>query len=125
VITIGIDPHKSSLTAAALDPTGRRLRARRFAVNAGTLGALLTWAAGWPQRQFAVEGAHGLGRGIAQQLTATGEHVLDVPATLATRVRLLATGGGGKTDPTTRTPSPRSPCTSTAVCASSQPKTRR
>jgi transposase len=98
VITLGIDPHKSSLTAVALDPTGRQLRARRFTVNAGTLRALLTWAAGWPQRQFAVEGAHGLGRGIAQQLTATGEHVLDVPATLAARVRLLTTGGGRKTD---------------------------
>lgn len=59
---------------------------------------MLAWAAGWPQRQFAVEGAHGLGRGIAQQLTAAGEHVLDVPATLAARVRLLSTGGGRKTD---------------------------
>ena len=51
-----------------------------------------------PQRQFAVEGAHGPGRGIAQQLTAAGEQVLDVPATLAARVRLLTTGGGRKTD---------------------------
>jgi transposase len=63
VITIGIDPHKASLTAVALDPTGHQLGARRFAVNAGTLPALLAWAAGWPQRRFAVEGAHGLGRG--------------------------------------------------------------
>jgi transposase len=98
VITIGIDPHKSSLTAVALDPTGRQLQARRFTINSGTLRALLAWAAGWSPRQFAVEGAHGLGRGIAQQLTAIGEHVLDVPATLAARVRLLTTGGGRKTD---------------------------
>jgi transposase len=98
VITIGIDPHKSSLTAVALDATGHELRARRFPVNAGTLRALLSWATGWPLRQFAIEGAYGLGRGIAQQLTATGEHVLDVPATLAARVRLLSTGGGRKSD---------------------------
>jgi transposase len=98
VITIGIDPHKSSLTAVAVDPSGRQLRARRFVVNAGTLRALLAWTAGWSCRQFAVEGAHGLGRGIAQQLTAAGEHVLDVSATLAARVRLLTTGGGRKTD---------------------------
>ena len=98
MITIGIDPHKSSLTAVAVDATGRQLAARRFAVNAGTLRALLCWAVGWPQRQIAVEGAHGLGRGIAQQLVAAGEHVLDVPATLAARVRLLTTGGGRKTD---------------------------
>lgn len=98
MITIGIDPHKSSLTAVAVDSTGRQLRARRFAVNAGTLRALLSWAAGWPQRQFAVEGGHGLGRGIAQQLTAGGDRVLDVPAALAARVRVLGTGGGRKTD---------------------------
>ena len=98
MITIGIDPHKSSLTAVALDHTGHQLGARRFPLNAGTLRALLGWAVDWPQRQIAVEGAHGLGRGIAQQLTATGEHVLDVPATLAARVRLLTTGGGRKTD---------------------------
>jgi transposase len=98
VITIGIDPHKSSLTAVALDATGHELRGRRFPVNAGTLRALLSWATGWPLRQFAIEGAYGLGRGIAQQLTATGEHVLDVPATLAAQVRLLSTGGGRKSD---------------------------
>lgn len=50
MITIGIDPHKSSLTAVAVDPSGRQLRARRFVVNAGTLRALLAWAAGWSCR---------------------------------------------------------------------------
>jgi transposase len=46
-----------------------------------------------------VEGASGLGRGIAQLLVAAGEQVLDVPATLAARARLLSKGGGRKTDP--------------------------
>jgi transposase len=99
VIVIGIDPHKSSLTAVAIDATGTRLAARRFAVNAGTFRQLTTWAATWPQRRFAVEGAHGLGRGIAQQLAGAGEQVVDVPATLAMRARLLTTGGGRKSDP--------------------------
>jgi transposase len=98
VITIGIDPHKASLTAVAVDPSGRRLGHRRFLVNARTLGQLAAWAAGWPARRFAVEGAYGLGRPIAQQLAAAGEQVLDVPATLASRARLLNTGGGRKTD---------------------------
>jgi transposase len=98
VITIGIDPHKSSLTAVALDGTGQQQGARRFAVNAGTHRAVHRWAARWPQRRFAVEGACGLGRGIAQQLATTGEYVLDVPASLAARARLLATGGGRKND---------------------------
>ncbi|WP_319460496.1 IS110 family transposase [Micromonospora sp. RTP1Z1] len=98
MITIGIDPHKSSLTAVAVDATGQQLAARRFTVNAGTFGQLTKWTDRWPQRRFAVEGANGLGRGIAQQLAAAGETVLDVPATLAARARLLDTGGGRKTD---------------------------
>jgi transposase len=98
VIMIGIDPHKSSLTAVAMDPAGRQLGQRRFVVNAGTLRQLTRWAAAWPSRRFAVEGANGLGRSIAQQLAAADEQVLDVPATLAARARLLATGGGRKTD---------------------------
>jgi transposase len=98
VITIGIDPHKASLTAVAVDPSGRPLGHRRFLVNAGTLSQLAAWATGWPTRRFAVEGAYGLGRPIAQQLAAAGEQVLDVPATLAARARLLNTGGGRKTD---------------------------
>ena len=91
-------PHKTSLTAVAVDPTGTPLSRRRLLVNAGTLGQLTAWAGVWPSRRFAVEGAFGLGRPIAQQLAAAGEQVLDVPATLAARARLLNTGGGRKTD---------------------------
>jgi transposase len=98
VITIGIDPHKSSLTAVALDATGEPLASRRITVNAAAYKTLIGWAAGWPQRRFAVEGAAGLGRGIAQLLAAAGEQVVDVPATLAARARLLDTGGTRKTD---------------------------
>jgi transposase len=46
-----------------------------------------------------LEGAFGLGRGIAQRLAAAGEHVVDVPPTLSMRAPLLSTGGGRKTDP--------------------------
>jgi transposase len=99
VITIGIDPHKASLTAVALDPTGQQLASRRIAVNAGAYQTLMTWSKGWPQRRFAVEGATDLGRGIAQLLAAHGEDVLDVPAKLSARARLLDTGGTRKTDP--------------------------
>src|SRR5688572_26227372 len=73
VITIGIDPHKASITAVAIDPSGRSLGHRRLLVHAGTLNQLLAWAAGWPARRFAVEGAYGLGRPIAQQLAAASE----------------------------------------------------
>jgi transposase len=58
----------------------------------------MSWCQQWPQRRYAVEGAGGLGRGIAQQLAAAGEHVVDVPSTLSARARMLATGGNRKTD---------------------------
>ena len=99
MIIIGIDPHKSSITAAAIDPSGSQLAVRRFVVNAGTARQLLARAAQWPERTFAIEGANGLGRGTAQILVAHGEVVVDVPSTLAMKVRVLSTGGGRKSDP--------------------------
>lgn len=98
MITIGIDPHKCSLTAVALDQAGKPVGSRRITVNTAAYKTLTAWVARWPQRRFAVEGAAGLGRGIAQLLAAAGEDVVDVPATLAARARLLDTGGTRKTD---------------------------
>jgi len=98
VITIGIDPHKSSHTAVALDATGHVLGELRVAATKTTLDQLLRWAERWPDRIWAVEGATGLGHLLAQRLVASQETVLDVPATLAARVRLLARGHGRKTD---------------------------
>jgi transposase len=60
---------------------------------------LRAWAQRWPQRCWAVEGAHGVGRTLAPQLVADSERVVDVPAKLAARVRVLSVGHGRKTDP--------------------------
>jgi transposase len=60
---------------------------------------LWRWAGRWPQRCWAVEGAHGIGRALAQRLVGDGEQVLDVPAKLAARVRVLSVGHGRKSDP--------------------------
>jgi len=98
VITIGIDPHKRSLTAAALDPHSRLLAELRLPATSQAGRQLLAWAEQWPQRRWAVEGAGGLGRGVAQLLVGAGEPVLDVPAKLAARARLLGTSSARKTD---------------------------
>jgi len=98
VITIGIDPHKASHTAVALDPTGRVVGELRVPATKTTLERLLRWAERWPDRIWAVEGAGGLGHLLAQRLVGSEETVLDVPATLAARARLLARGHGRKTD---------------------------
>ncbi|HEX6338149.1 MAG TPA: hypothetical protein VFZ85_14400 [Jiangellaceae bacterium] len=49
---------------------------------------------------WAIEGANGVGRPVAQRLLADGERVVDVPAKLAARVRVFDTGHGRKTNAT-------------------------
>lgn len=100
MITIGIDPHKSSLTAVAVDLAGHELGQIRLPVSKDLGGQLLGWAQAWPDRQWAVEGAAGLGRGVAQLLASASQRVLDVPAKLAARARLLGSGSARKTDVT-------------------------
>jgi transposase len=98
-VMIGVDPHKASHTAVAIsaaEETLDELRVRACAVQAERL---LEWAAAWPQRTWAVEGAGGLGHLLAQQLLSAGERVLDVPPKLGARVRLLAAGDTNKNDP--------------------------
>ena len=59
---------------------------------------LVAYARQWPERVWAVEGANGIGRPLAQRLLASGERVLDAPAELAARARVFGTGQGRKTD---------------------------
>lgn len=101
MVMIGVDPHKRNHTAVAVshgeDVLGRRL------VRAGTsqVAELVAWAdeldvAG---RTWAIESAGGLGYLLAQQLLAVGERVVDIPAVLASRVRVLSSGTSNKNDP--------------------------
>jgi hypothetical protein len=99
VVMIGVDPHKGSHTAAAVSAAEERLGELRVPASAEQVQRLLAWAAAWPQRTWAVEGAGGMGQLLAQQLLAAGERVLDVQPKLAARVRLLAAGNTNKNDP--------------------------
>jgi transposase len=98
-VMIGIDPHKGSHTAVAVGAAEEPLGKIRIRACPAQAEQLVTWAAGWPERTWAVEGAPGLGRLLGQQLVAAGERVLDVQPKLAARVRLLHTGNTGKSDP--------------------------
>jgi hypothetical protein len=84
-VMIGIDPHKSSHTAVVISVGEERLGELRVYACPSQAEQLLGWAAGWPERAWAVEGAAGLGCLLAQQLVAAGEQVLDVPPKLAAR----------------------------------------
>jgi transposase len=98
-VMIGIDPHKSSHTAVAIGAGEEPLGELQVRACPSQAEQLLAWAAGWPERAWAVEGAAGLGHLLAQQLAAAGEQVLDVPPKLAARVRLLQAGDTNKNDP--------------------------
>ena len=99
---IGVDPHKGSHTAVVIGPAEEPLGELRVRASAGQAEKLVAWAADWPERTWAVEGAAGLGRLLAQQLVAAGERVLDVQPKLASRVRLLQAGDTNKNDPERR-----------------------
>jgi len=98
-VMIGVDPHKGSHTAVAISAAEEPLGRLRVPASAGQAQRLVEWAAKWPQRAWAVEGAGGLGHLLAQQLVAAGELVLDVQPKLAARVRLLEAGDSNKNDP--------------------------
>jgi hypothetical protein len=98
-VMIGVDPHKGSHTAVVIGQAERALGEVRVRASASQVQQLLEWAAAWPERTWAVEGAGGLGHLLAQQLVAAGERVLDVQPKLAARVRLLAAGDVNKNDP--------------------------
>jgi len=98
-VTIGIDPHKGSHTAVAVDDQEMVLGQIRVLSNAAQTDQLLAWAAAWPERRWAVEGAAGLGHLLSQQLVNAGQNVFDVQPKLAAKVRLLESGSTNKNDP--------------------------
>jgi len=97
-VIIGVDPHKLSATIEIVDSHEKLLGSGRFATDQAGYAAMRTYAKAWPDRVWAVEGANGAGRPLAQRLLEDGERVLDVPAKLAARVRLFDTGHNRKTD---------------------------
>jgi transposase len=97
-VVIGVDPHKLSVTFEARDAREILRATGRLGTDARSYRQLLEVARQWPERIWAVEGANGIGRPLAQRLLASGERVLDVPAKLAARARVFDTGQGRKTD---------------------------
>lgn len=118
---IGVDPHKSLHEACALDSDSRTARLRMTSSRVG-YQKLIAWAQTFPDRTWAIEGAHGLGRHLAQFLLARGERVVDVPAALSARVRQLGRSGNRKTDQIEPWPPPWPPATPSA-CTRSSPRT--
>jgi transposase len=100
-VIVGVDPHKKSVTIEAVDEHGTVLAIGRFGTDRTGYRLMLRHVREqWPQHRWAVEGAHGVGRPLAQRLLADRETVVDVPAKLAARVRVFDTRHARKTDAT-------------------------
>ena len=98
-VMIGTGPHEGSHTAVAVGAAEEPLGELRVRACVAQAERLLAWAAAWPERTWAVEGAGGVGHLLAQQLLSAGERVLDVAPKFGARVRLLAAGDTNKNDP--------------------------
>jgi transposase len=96
---IGIDPHKATHTAVAIDDNEDVVDEFTVRASSRQVRRLRDWADGFTKREWAVESANGLGYLLGQQLVAAGETVFDVPPMLASRVRVLGSGRSQKNDP--------------------------
>jgi transposase len=99
VIVVGIDPHKNSHTAVALDEACKERGQLMVPARQGGHERLLEWARGLHQdRVFALEDGRHVTGGLERFLLARGERVLRVPPKLMAGVRRSARSFG-KSDP--------------------------
>src|SRR6266545_651888 len=96
MIVIGLDVHKQSVTAVAVDEAGRPLSEKAIPVGSE---ALLGWASALDaDRVWAVEDCRQLTRWLERQLLGVGEEVVRVPPKLTVPER-RAGRTRGKSDP--------------------------
>jgi transposase len=98
-VIIGVDPHKATHTAVAVDREEVELARAKVRATRNQVSQLLSWAEPLGERTWAIESSGGLGYLLSQQLIAAGETVLDVPSTLAARIRVLGSRRSDKNDP--------------------------
>lgn len=98
-VAIGIDCHKRSLAAAAVDEVGRPRGGREFVNDPMGHRALLKWSRAFGEsRTIGIEGSGSFGAGLSRYLLAAGEDVREVPANLTSRERNRTTSRA-KSDP--------------------------
>ena len=67
-VIIGVDPHKLSATIEVVDRNEQLLGSGRFSTDRAGSTAMRTSVKAWPDRVWAIEGANGAGRSLAQRL---------------------------------------------------------
>jgi transposase len=100
VVTMtGIDPHKATHIAVAVDDDESVIDEFILKASRSKTERLTALADPFAERGWAVESANGLGYLISQQVVACGETVFDSPPVLASGVRLMGLGRSQKNDP--------------------------
>jgi len=88
VVTIGVDSHKASLAACAVDDAGRVVAERSFSNSSHGHDGFARWVDGFDRpRQIGIEGAGNFGAALARKLVAEREDVREVPSVLTARER--------------------------------------
>jgi transposase len=87
-VAIGVDPSKSSLAVAAVDPLGRVVGTAEFSNDPRGHRALLRWARErGPDRVIGIECSLSFGATLSRLLLQSGEDVREVPTTLTHQQR--------------------------------------
>ena len=96
---VGVDTHKATLAACAIDEIGQVLAERTFPNEPAGFEGLLTWLGELgPISRIGLEGSAGYGAAAARFLLAAGQPAIEVPPQLSHRER-LRTRRAGKSDP--------------------------
>jgi transposase len=101
MLCIGVDAHKCTQVAMALDGAGQPLAQCQAPNTPAGWAALAAWAQGLGEaRQWGIEGAWNYGRGLAQALVAQGETVCEINTrwTAGERRRARNTGKSDRRD---------------------------
>ncbi len=98
MVIIGVDSHKRTHTAVAVDGNGRVLAERTVAATGAGHLELLRWAARFVERDWALEDCRSLSRRLGADLLRAGERVRRVPPKLMAGARRMARQPG-KSDP--------------------------
>jgi transposase len=100
MVIVGIDAHKRTHTAVAIDEAGRKLGEKTTSMTTSEANLeLLRWADGFgPERRFAVEDCRHLSRRLEADLLGAGEEIVRVPPKMMAHARDAARTYG-KSDP--------------------------
>lgn len=98
LVTIAVDPHKRLNAVEVIDAGSVVLARQEFVHSTAGFKELMGFARRWRVRQWAVEGATGVGKNLAQRLVAVGEVVFDVPSKKSSLVRAFSATSGRKSD---------------------------